>query len=95
VSHTARLVGARPCAQAPLRRVVKVEPTRSDRFAFVVIHPGLDAVRSPSVPLATIYAHLFEDDHGETMTALGATAAPKAIRKRDGDGRRTPLSARS
>jgi hypothetical protein len=32
---------------------------------------GLDAVRSRSVPLA-IYTHLFDDDHAETMAALGA-----------------------
>jgi hypothetical protein len=36
----------------------------SDRFAFVVVHVRLGAVRSRSVPLA-IYTHLFDDAHAE------------------------------
>ena len=52
-----------------------MSPFGSDCFVFVVVLVGLDAVRSCSVPLA-IYAHLFEDDHAETMAALEAMSRP-------------------
>jgi hypothetical protein len=40
-------------------QVVRVEPFGSDRFAFVVIHAGLDAVRSRSVPRRATAGHSF------------------------------------
>lgn len=45
--------------------------------AFVIVHTRLDAVGASSGPL-TVYTHLIDGDHAETMAALEAMSQPTA-----------------
>jgi hypothetical protein len=49
---------------------------RGGRYSAVAAFP-VHGSREVTTTLA-IYTHLFDDDHAETMAALGAMVAPKA-----------------